>query len=112
MHARAWLADVPDHTVPPKSNADEVAAELGDLPDGPTDLTLRYLGLGLPTTVPVDEQGRILPRALEDALANGDDPTIVTLQAGNLHSGAFDPLGECADGQRPPDRSLGWPRSI
>ena len=231
-HARAWLADVPDRTVPPKSSADEVATALGDLPDGPTDpaevidllaqhmepglmampsgrffgwviggtlpaalgadwlvsawdqntgmryatpgtsateevagtwlldllglpktadvgfvtggtmanftglaagrqhvltqagwdlnrdgltgaprvnvlvgedrhstidLTLRYLGLGLPTTVPVDEQGRILPDALHDALANVDGPTIVALQAGNLHSGAFDPLGECAD---------------
>ena len=231
-HARAWLADVPDRTVPPKGSADEVAAALGDLPDGPTDpaevidllaqhmepglmampsgrffgwviggtlpaalgadwlvsawdqntgmryatpgtsateevagswlldllglpktadvgfvtggtmanftglaagrqhvltqagwdlnrdgltgaprvnvlvgedrhstidLTLRYLGLGLPTTVPVDEQGRIRPDALAEALARVDGPTIVALQAGNLHSGAFDPLGECED---------------
>ena len=61
------------------------------------DLALRYLGLGAPETVPVDAQGRILVPALADALARGagEDPalpTIVVLQAGNVHSGAFDPL--------------------
>jgi len=54
------------------------------------DLALRYLGLGAPTTVPADEQGRIHPDALADALAAGDGPTIVALQAGDIHSGAFD----------------------
>ena len=63
------------------------------------DLTLRYLGLGAPTPVADDDQGRIRPEALRVALAAGDDdtPTIVVLQAGNLHSGAFDALGECID---------------
>jgi len=59
------------------------------------ELALRYLGLGAPTIVAADEQGRILPRALADALAAVDGPVIVALQAGNLHSGAFDPMGEC-----------------
>lgn len=56
------------------------------------DLALRYLGLGLPTLVDADEQGRIRPEALAAALATVDGPVIVALQAGNLHSGAFDPM--------------------
>lgn len=59
------------------------------------DLALRYLGLGSPELVPVDEQGRLRADALRSALANGSgEPTIVVLQAGNVHSGAFDPLAE------------------
>ena len=59
------------------------------------DLALRYLGLGLPEVVPADDQGRIRADLLADALADGDGrPTIVVLQAGNVHSGAFDPFTE------------------
>ncbi len=59
------------------------------------DLALRYLGLGAPEQVPVDEQGRLDASALEAALQAGDaGPTIVVLQAGNVHSGAFDPFDE------------------
>ena len=56
------------------------------------DVALRYLGLGAPTVVPSDDQGRIRPDALAERL--GDGPAIVCLQAGNLHSGAFDPFPE------------------
>jgi glutamate/tyrosine decarboxylase-like PLP-dependent enzyme len=61
------------------------------------DLVLRYLGLGAPIVVRADREGRILPAALAEAM---DDPRyanaakIVCLQAGNLHSGAFDPMQE------------------
>ncbi|WP_427017249.1 pyridoxal phosphate-dependent decarboxylase family protein [Pseudarthrobacter sp. P1] len=58
------------------------------------DLALRYLGLGQPTAVAADSQGRILPGALAQALEGIDGPAIVCLQAGNLHSGAFDPMRE------------------
>jgi glutamate/tyrosine decarboxylase-like PLP-dependent enzyme len=59
------------------------------------DLSLRYLGLGLPEPVAVDEQGRLCADALQSALAEGhDEPTIVVLQAGNVHSGAFDPFAD------------------
>jgi glutamate/tyrosine decarboxylase-like PLP-dependent enzyme len=59
------------------------------------DLALRHLGLGRPTPVDADEQGRIRVDALAEALAAaGDRPVIVCLQAGNLHSGAFDPFAE------------------
>ena len=61
------------------------------------DLALRYLGLGAPEVVAADDQGRIDPGALAAALAAGprrrSAPAIVVLQAGNVHSGAFDPFG-------------------
>jgi glutamate/tyrosine decarboxylase-like PLP-dependent enzyme len=73
------------------------------------DVALRYLGLGAPTPVAADDQGRIRVDALAAALAAGGGPTIVCLQAGNVHSGAFDPIGEATrfahrhgtPGQRP-----------
>ena len=56
------------------------------------ELALRYLGLGRPETVACDAEGRLDADALRDALAGADGPTIVCLQAGNIHSGAFDPF--------------------
>ena len=56
------------------------------------DLALRYLGLGKPEAVAVDDQGRLRADALERALAASEQPTVVVLQAGNVHSGAFDPF--------------------
>jgi glutamate/tyrosine decarboxylase-like PLP-dependent enzyme len=61
------------------------------------DLALRYLGLGTPTAVAADDQGRIVIADLDRALSAGGGPTIVCLQAGNLHSGAFDPLADAID---------------
>jgi glutamate/tyrosine decarboxylase-like PLP-dependent enzyme len=58
------------------------------------DLALRYLGLGIPEAVSTDDQGRINVDALAESLDAVDpaSPMIVCLQAGNVHSGAFDPL--------------------
>jgi len=67
------------------------------------DLPLRFLGLGDPHVVPVDEQGRIRADALADALDAGSGPTVVALQAGNIHSGAFDPFVECVAAARAHD---------
>ncbi|WP_019180542.1 pyridoxal phosphate-dependent decarboxylase family protein [Microbacterium yannicii] len=50
----------------------------------------RIAGLGAPHTVGADEQGRIDVAALARALADGDGPALVALQAGDVHSGAFD----------------------
>lgn len=58
------------------------------------DHAARMAGLGAPRVVDADDQGRIIPSALAGALAEEDGPAIVALQAGNLHSGAFDPLAE------------------
>ncbi|MEE1755238.1 pyridoxal phosphate-dependent decarboxylase family protein [Streptomyces sp. SP18CS02] len=62
------------------------------------DLALRYLGLGRPEPVEADDQGRIVPEALVRALGDGGPaPTVVALQAGEIHSGAFDPFRETVD---------------
>lgn len=63
------------------------------------ELSLRYLGLGGERlrVVPVEEQGRMRADALTEALGRCADPVIVCAQAGNVNSGAFDPIGEiCA----------------
>jgi glutamate/tyrosine decarboxylase-like PLP-dependent enzyme len=63
------------------------------------DVALRYLGLGRPTPVPADDQGRVRVDALRASLAAipAGEPIIVCLQAGNLHSGAFDPFGDAIE---------------
>jgi glutamate/tyrosine decarboxylase-like PLP-dependent enzyme len=61
------------------------------------DRALRLLGLGCPTTVPVDERGRMRADALADALSANAGPAIVCAQAGDVNTGEFDPLNEIAD---------------
>jgi len=55
---------------------------------------LRYLGFGTEEIelIPVDGQGRMRADALEAALAKSAGPTIVCAQAGNVSTGACDPL--------------------
>lgn len=74
------------------TGAPRVRVLAGEERHGTVDLALRYLGLGAPEPVDADEQGRIRLDALADALAKGVGPLIVCLQAGNVHSGAFDPI--------------------
>ncbi|MFJ2505497.1 pyridoxal phosphate-dependent decarboxylase family protein [Microbacterium sp. NPDC087592] len=59
---------------------------------GSIDRAARFLGIGRAelTVVPSDDQGRMSRDALEQALAGGDGPLIVCLQAGEVHTGAFD----------------------
>jgi len=78
------------------SGAPRVRVLAGAERHGTVDLALRYLGLGEPTVVPADDQGRIQVDELAAALDGGSGPALVCLQAGNLHSGAFDPVGEAA----------------
>jgi glutamate/tyrosine decarboxylase-like PLP-dependent enzyme len=59
------------------------------------DRALRLLGLGAPTVVAADDHGRLLMDPLREAL--GEGPTIVCAQAGEVNTGAFDPLVEIAD---------------
>ena len=63
---------------------------VGDERHGTVDLAGRYLGLGEPIAVASDEEGRIRVDALREELAAGSGPAIVVLQAGNIHSGAYD----------------------
>jgi glutamate/tyrosine decarboxylase-like PLP-dependent enzyme len=61
--------------------------------------SLRLLGFGSRQLVriAVDDQGRMKPERLAAALESADGPTIVCAQAGNVNSGAFDPLDQIAD---------------
>ena len=56
----------------------------------------RLLGLGSDRVrvVPADGEGRMLPTELDAALAEHAGPQIVCAQAGEVNSGAFDPLEE------------------
>ncbi len=60
--------------------------------------SLRMLGLGGQRVrrVPTDGQGRMSPDALAAALRGSSGPCIVCAQAGNVNTGAFDPLDAIA----------------
>jgi glutamate/tyrosine decarboxylase-like PLP-dependent enzyme len=60
---------------------------------------LRLLGLGAPAwRVPTDEQGRMQPDELARVLAACPaGPTIICAQAGDVNTGAFDPLTAIAE---------------
>ena len=79
------------------SGAPRVRVFVGAEGHGSVVLALRYLGLGLPEQVAVDDQGRLDADDLERRLGSGAGPAIVCLQAGNIHSGAFDPMARAVD---------------
>jgi glutamate/tyrosine decarboxylase-like PLP-dependent enzyme len=63
------------------------------------DVALRYLGFGTRVLrrVDADAQGRMRADHLREMLATLDGPTIVCAQAGNVNTGAFDPLREIGE---------------
>ncbi|MEO8378519.1 MAG: pyridoxal-dependent decarboxylase [Acidobacteriota bacterium] len=63
------------------------------------DVAMRYLGFGTRglLRVETDEQGRMRPDRLRRLLDNLHGPIIVCAQAGNVNTGAFDPLGEIGE---------------
>jgi glutamate/tyrosine decarboxylase-like PLP-dependent enzyme len=64
-------------------------------------LALRYLGLGPGRAVRVPAAaGAMRVDALDDALAGAEGPAIVCAQAGEVNTGASDPLGAIADAAR------------
>ena len=72
---------------------------------------LQMLGLGRErvTRVATDAQGRMRTDALEAALAGINTPVLVCAQAGNVNTGAFDPLTEIVPLVRARLRNqLGW----
>ena len=82
------------------AGAPPVTVILGEERHDTIDMALRFLGTGQrrSTVVRSDEQGRLDLDALRQALQDrAQGPTIVCLQAGNVHSGAFDPLAEAID---------------
>jgi len=73
--------------------APEVGVLVGAERHDSIDAAVRYLGLGpaRSVVVPADPQGRIELGALAASLRDrAGRPTILCLQAGNVHSGAFD----------------------
>ena len=64
---------------------------------GSVDSAARLAGLGRAELVASDDQGRLRIDALREALGGTDAPTIVCLQAGNVHSGAFDAFADAAE---------------
>jgi glutamate/tyrosine decarboxylase-like PLP-dependent enzyme len=63
---------------------------------------LRMLGLGTRSikNVPTDAQGRMIASELARTIKGCAGPTIVCAQAGNINTGAFDPLQEIAAASR------------
>ncbi len=61
-------------------------------------VSLQMLGMGREgdrvRKIAADGQGRMRPDALREALSSVDGPVIVCAQAGNVNTGAFDPLAE------------------
>jgi glutamate/tyrosine decarboxylase-like PLP-dependent enzyme len=70
--------------------------------------SLQMLGLGRTRVhrVAADEQGRMRAGALREMLAGIDGPTLVCAQAGNVNTGAFDPLTEIVAAVR--ERPNAW----
>jgi glutamate/tyrosine decarboxylase-like PLP-dependent enzyme len=79
--------------------APEVRIFAGQDRHGTIDRALRFLGAGTDAIVEIaaDDQGRMLPVALAAALEQGSGPAIVCAQAGNVNSGAIDPVGEICE---------------
>ncbi|HET8774467.1 MAG TPA: aminotransferase class V-fold PLP-dependent enzyme [Thermoanaerobaculia bacterium] len=63
------------------------------------DVAMRYLGFGTRQLLRVetDGEGRMRPDRLRRLLDNVTGPTIICAQAGNVNTGAFDPLREIGE---------------
>ncbi len=63
---------------------------------GTVDRAVRFLGIGTDRIVPVevDDQGRMRADDLGVVLQRVEGPTIVVAEAGNVNSGAFDPIAD------------------
>ena len=59
---------------------------------------LQLLGLGRARVIAIatDEAGRIVPASFTSAIASCSGPTIAIVQAGQINTGAFDPIRELA----------------
>lgn len=71
-------------------------------------MALRLLGMGAARVqrIPADSQGRIRPDQLAIALRGRQGPCIVCTQAGNVNTGAIDPLNEIAEAAKERDAWL------
>lgn len=78
------------------NGAPRINVVLGDEAHVTIFTALRMLGLGTRSVkrVPTDGQGRMIATELAATLKSCTGPTIVCAQAGNVNTGAFDPLPE------------------
>jgi glutamate/tyrosine decarboxylase-like PLP-dependent enzyme len=88
--------------------APPIAVVVGDEAHVTIFVSLQMLGLGRARVhrVAADDQGRMRPDALRETLGRIDGPTIVCAQAGNVNTGAFDPLPEIVAAVR--ERPNAW----
>jgi glutamate/tyrosine decarboxylase-like PLP-dependent enzyme len=80
--------------------APEIEVIVGQEAHATIQTALQYLGLGRDrvTRIPVDAQGAVLAQPLAEAVrAAADRPVLVCAQAGNVNTGAFDPMTAIAD---------------
>lgn len=79
--------------------APKVTVVVGEERHATVGRALRFLGLGERTVrvVPADSQGRMDPSSLSSTLAEASGPSIVCAQAGNVNTGAFDPMRQIAE---------------
>ena len=79
--------------------APEISVVIGSEAHATIPTALQYLGMGRSRVVSVesDEQGRMRMDSLAEALPSGDGPLIVSLQAGNVNTGSFDPIGSAIE---------------
>jgi glutamate/tyrosine decarboxylase-like PLP-dependent enzyme len=79
--------------------APEVEILVGDEAHYTLFLALRMLGMGSEQVrrIPTDGQGRMRAEELALALRAAGGPCIVCAQAGNVNTGAFDPIAEIAE---------------
>jgi glutamate/tyrosine decarboxylase-like PLP-dependent enzyme len=82
--------------------APEIEVVIGDEAHVTILAALQMLGLGRERVkrVPTDGQGRMEAAALRNVLQDCHGPLIVCAQAGNVNTGAFDPLDEIAEAVR------------
>jgi glutamate/tyrosine decarboxylase-like PLP-dependent enzyme len=79
--------------------APEISVVVGSETHATVPSALQYLGMGRSRVITADsdDQGRMRLDALDAALPAGDGPLIVCLQAGNVNTGSFDPIGPAID---------------
>ncbi|WP_342361270.1 pyridoxal phosphate-dependent decarboxylase family protein [Terrarubrum flagellatum] len=78
--------------------APEITVLIGEDAHATVFSALQFLGLGYERVarVATDDQGRIQIAAFRDALEKCRGPVIAIAQAGQINTGAFDPIGEMA----------------
>jgi glutamate/tyrosine decarboxylase-like PLP-dependent enzyme len=79
--------------------APEVAVVIGEEAHATVLTALQYLGLGRERVrrIGTDDQGRMRIDELSAAVNTIDGPMLVAAQAGNVNTGAFDPVGDIAE---------------